>query len=121
MKKIAFWLLVVFYLFAGINHFRNPSFYLDMIPPYFPAHDLLNMISGVAEIALAILLLVPSMRYKAAISIMLLLIAFVPAHLYHIQMNGCIPGQTCIPLWVAWVRLLIFQPLLLLWAWWCRK
>ena len=121
LKKIAFWLLVAFYLFAGANHFMNPEFYNGMIPPYLPWHGLINIASGVAEIGLALLLLVPSLRSKAAIGIIVLLIAFIPAHIYHIQMKGCLTGQPCIPEWATWLRLLVFQPIFIIWAWWCRK
>ncbi len=121
MKKAAFWLLVVFYLFAGFNHFINPSFYSGLIPPYLPWHDLINIVSGIAEIVLAILLIVPRTRIFAAKGMIVLLIAFIPAHIYFIQINSCIPDGLCVPQWLGWVRLIIVHPLLIAWAWWCRK
>ena len=121
MKKAAFWLLVAFYLFAGANHFINPSFYSGLIPPYLPWHDLINIISGIAEIILAGLLLLPRTRLFAAKGIIVLLIAFIPAHIYFIQINSCIPNGLCVPQWLGWVRLIIVHPLLIAWAWWCRK
>ena len=109
--------MIALYLLAGINHFRNPAFYHLLIPPYFPNPVLLNYISGIAEIAGAIGLCFKSTRKWAAIGIMVMLVAFLPAHIYHVQKNGCIdPVALCIPAWVAWVRLLIFQPLLIWWA-----
>ena len=121
MKKAAFWLLVVFYLFAGANHFINPSFYSGLIPPYLPWHDLINSISGIAEIILAVLLLLPRTRIFAAKGIIILLITFIPAHIYFIQINSCIPDGLCVPQWLGWVRLVLVHPLLMVWAWWCRK
>lgn len=121
MKKAAFWLLVAFYLFAGANHFINPSFYSGLIPPYLPWHDLINIFSGVAEIVLACLLLVPRTRMLASKGIIVLLILFIPAHIYFIQINSCIPDGLCVPQWLGWVRLIIVHPLLIAWAWWCRK
>ena len=44
-------LLAVFFIFAGANHFIKPEFYLALMPPYLPAHEALNIISGLAEIA----------------------------------------------------------------------
>ena len=35
LRNILFLILILFYLFAGVNHFINPSFYLHIIPPYF--------------------------------------------------------------------------------------
>ncbi|RYZ77849.1 MAG: DoxX family protein, partial [Proteobacteria bacterium] len=48
------------YLLAGLNHFRNPRMYQRIIPDYFPYPKTLNVISGIAEIVLAILLCIPS-------------------------------------------------------------
>ncbi len=121
MKKAAFWLLVAFYLFAGANHFINPSFYSGLIPPYLPWHDLINIVSGIAEIVLAGLLLLPRTRIFAAKGIIVLLIAFIPAHVYFIKINSCIPDGLCVPQWLGWVRLVLIHPLLMAWAWWCRK
>ena len=59
-------------------------------------------------------------RKWAADGIVFLLLAFIPAHIYHIQMNGCLPGL-CFPPWVVWVRLLVLHPILIAWAWWYRK
>lgn len=121
MKKVAFWLLVAFYLFAGANHFINPSFYSGLIPPYLPWHDLINIISGIAEIVLAGLLLLPRTRLFAVKGIIILLISFIPSHVYFIQINSCIPDGLCVPQWLGWVRLVLIHPLLMAWVWWCRK
>ena len=121
MKKVAFWFLVAFYLFAGANHFINPSFYSGLIPPYLPWHGLINVIAGIAEIVLACLLLLPQTRVLAAKGIILLLVSFIPAHIYFIQINSCIPDGLCVPQWLGWIRLVLIHPLLIAWAWWCRK
>lgn len=121
MKKIAFILLVIFYLFAGANHFFNPSFYSGLIPPYLPLHNAINIVSGIAEILLALLLILPKTRRSAVTGIIILLVCFIPAHIYFIQINSCIPDGLCVPMWLGWVRLLLIHPLLMVWAWWCRK
>ncbi len=101
------------YLFAGINHFRQPRFYLRIIPPWVPKPVLMNQISGIAEIALAILLLIPATRSMAAWGIIALLIAVFPANVYHLQKGGA--GMK-IPIWLLWLRLPL-QGLLIWWAW----
>ena len=121
MKKIACYLQVVFYMLSGINHFRKPDFYILMIPPYLPAHQLLNGVAGAAELLLGAALFFPACRKWAALAIILMLLAFIPAHTYFIQMNSCIPVLLCLSPWTGWVRLVIFHPLLIAWAWWCRK
>ena len=59
-------------------------------------------------------------RKKAAIGIVLLLVAFIPAHVHFIQSGGCFEESLCVPLWVAWLRVFPVHPLLMAWAWCCR-
>ena len=86
VKQILFYFLIVFYLFAGYNHFATPSFYLPIIPPYlsFWAKEI-NILSGIVEIVLALLLIPKATRSLAVKGIIIMLIAFIPAHIYFIQ------------------------------------
>lgn len=123
LRKILLILLVILYVGAGINHFLHPAGYLSIIPPYLPAHKAINYISGAAEIILGILLLFPGTRKFAAYGIALMLVAFIPAHIYMIQKGGCMGsgGALCIPAWLAWVRLFPLQFILIGWALWVAK
>jgi uncharacterized membrane protein len=121
IKKISLALLIILYIGAGINHFWHPQGYLTIIPPYLPAHELINILAGIAEICLGILLIFPTTRKFAAYGIVLMLIAFIPAHIYMIQIGGCAGKEICIPLWAAWFRLIPLQFILMWWAWWHRK
>ncbi len=111
-------LQVTFYGFAGINHFINPDFYLPLIPPYFPYPEVINWMSGVAEILLAAGLAFSLTRKWASYLIIAMLLAFIPSHVYFIQVGGCIPQGLCAPEWVGWFRLIVVHPLLIAWAWW---
>ena len=51
-KIILKYLLCVFFVMAGINHFINADFYLSIMPPYLPWHLFLVYLSGFFEIAL---------------------------------------------------------------------
>lgn len=116
-QKLSLALLIALYLMAGINHFISPQFYYPLIPDYFEHKILINQLSGIAEILLAIGLIFKPTRYYAAIGIVLLLLAFVPAHIWMITKGGCFTPQSfCLPVWLMWVRLLILQPLLIAWA-----
>src|ERR1700759_4731467 len=75
------WLLAAFFVLAGVNHFRMPLFYLRMMPPYLPAPLQLMEISGICEIALGVLLVVPRTARFAAWGLIALLIAVFPANL----------------------------------------
>lgn len=116
------WLMAAAYFLAGINHFRAPEFYLPLIPDYLGHKILLNNLSGVAEVVLGLGLIHVKSRRYAAWGIMAMLVAFLPAHIWFIQKGGCLdPNGLCVPVWVAWVRLLVVHPLLLWWAYRCCK
>jgi uncharacterized membrane protein len=111
-------LLFALYFSAGINHFVMPDFYYPLMPNYLPQPLLLNQLSGAAEMLLALGLLWAPTKRLAAWGIVLLLLAFVPAHVWMITEGGCFaPASFCLPVWVMWVRLLLLHPLLMVWAW----
>lgn len=119
-KKGSLIIMAVFYLLAGINHFNNPGAYLKIIPEIFTLPELINIASGIIEIVLAIMLFIPKTRKIACYSIIAMLIAFIPAHIYMIKTGWCVK-QFCFPSWAIWLRLIVMQPLLILWAWNNRK
>ena len=100
------------YVFAGINHFKNPRLYLKIIPPYFPNPKLLNQISGLAEIILGIGVCLPLFYSIASTGIIILLIAVFPANLYMFQNKKARLG---LPKWVTLLRLPL-QLILIYWA-----
>lgn len=81
IKLILKWLLAIAFVLAGINHFLNPAFYLRMMPPVLPAPLFLIYLSGVFEMALGILLLIPRFTRFAAWGLIALLIAVFPANI----------------------------------------
>lgn len=115
------YLLIGFYLFAGSYHFVNPDFYYDLIPDYLPYPKFINYASGVLEILLALGVIFPKTRLIAVKGIILLLLLFIPSHVYFIQIGSCIENGLCVPEWLGWVRLVVIHPLLILWAWVIRK
>jgi uncharacterized membrane protein len=117
IRKISLYILAIFYFVAGVNHFINPANYFPLIPDYLGSAEILNLLAGAAEVLGAIGLVIPATRKIAAWGIILLLIAFIPSHTYFISIGSCIEGGLCVPEWVAWIRLILIHPLLILWAW----
>ena len=109
MKKISLVIMALFYIFAGANHFRDPDFYMRIMPPYLPWHLVLVYISGAAELILGAALLVPKLRQWAAWGIVLLLFAVYPANIYQYQVGG---AGFDVPHWVLIVRLFLQLPLI---------
>jgi len=99
---ISRYLLALFFTAAGANHFLSPEVYLAMIPDWLPAPEILNWISGAAEIAGGIAILFQRTRKAAAIGLVLLLVAVFPANL-HVAIHGW-PG-TDLPQWILLARL----------------
>lgn len=84
MKKILYivfkYLLGLLLIIGGIAHFTTTEFYLNAMPDYLPFHEIIVYASGVLEIVLGVLLLISKTSRKAALGIILLLIAIFPAN-----------------------------------------
>jgi uncharacterized membrane protein len=123
-NKLKFWsrlILVAFYVMAGTNHFLNPDFYYSLIPDYLPFPKVINSLSGMIEIVLGLGFLWKATRIYAAYLIVAMLMAFIPSHIYFINIGACIGDGLCVPMWIAWLRLLLIHPLLIWWVWYSRK
>jgi len=81
------WIMSAFYILAGLNHFRSPHFYSQIIPPYLPFPKIINAVSGIVEVILGALLLFPQTQSLAAAGIVALLVAIFPANIYHFQLG----------------------------------
>jgi len=112
-KPASKYLLAIFMIVAGTMHFANPAFFLKIVPPYLPLHKELVFISGVFEVLLGILLVVPKTSRMAAWGIVALLIAVFPANLYLYQHQDILPASPVVHL----LRLPL-QGLFILWAYW---
>jgi len=101
-------------LFAlgGVGHFAATDVYLKIMPPYLPSHLALLLLSGVVEVVLGPLLLVPTTSRLAAWGLIALLIAVFPANLYMFQHPEKFPLSPTLLL----LRLPL-QGVLILWAW----
>jgi uncharacterized membrane protein len=104
------------FLFTASGHFVRADAMADMIPPVFPARDILVFLTGLLEIVVACGLFVPRTRRTAGVLAVAMLIAFFPFNVYaalqHVDMGGHAWGPT---------YLLIRTPLqaiLIAWAYW---
>ena len=107
--------LALLFIVAGTLHFLIPAPYRGIMPPWLPAHAALVAISGAAEIAGGIGLLLPQTRRAAGIGLIVLLIAVFPAN---IQMLLLYRARG-VPWWgelLLWLRLPL--QVLLIWGVW---
>jgi len=113
------WLLTIIYLVAGIAHIRSPGGFLAITPDWVPFPEQVILLTGVAEIAGAIGLmipprLVPGVRYAAGIGLALYALCVYPANINHAINNIAIGGASAS--WFYHGPRLAFQPIFIWWA-----
>jgi uncharacterized membrane protein len=113
-KRILQYLLAIFFVVAGLNHFVNVEFYLRIMPPYLPWQLGLVYLSGFFEVVLGLLLLVPRFRAIAAWGLMALLMAVFPANIHMAVNSELYPEFSATALWLR----LPLQFVLIAWAYW---
>jgi len=101
-KSISIFIMSSFYIMVGLSHFKNPKWYLQIIPPVLPLKLELVYLSGIFEIILGLLLLFKNTRPLAGWGLIILLIAVYPANIYLAITNGEAMGTSSL---VAWGRL----------------
>ena len=82
IKNISIIIMSFFYIYVGIQHFIDPSWFVQIMPPYLPFHYEAVYISGFFEIIFGILILVPKTRYVASWGLILILISVYRANIY---------------------------------------
>ena len=109
--------LAVFFIGSGVNHFVIPKTYEQIVPPGLGDPAMLVRVSGVAEIAGGVGVLLPRTRWLAGLGLIALLAAVFPANVYMAQNPAKFEK---IPSWALYARLPL-QPLMMWWAWRATK
>ena len=118
LKTVSRYIMSLFYVSVGINHFLNPEWFVKIVPPMLLEFNYkLVYLSGVCEVMFGLLILIPKARYYAACGLILTLAAVFPANIYLAQTNGVAMDTTAA---VAWYRL-PFQTVFILLAYWHRN
>src|SRR5580700_127112 len=115
VKTLFLWLLGLFFIVAGINHFRTPALYVAMMPPSLPQPAGLSAIAGAFEILGGTAVLVRGTRRMAGWGLIALLIAIFPANV-HLALAGHLEGSQTSPT-NLWLRLPL-QGVLVAWVFW---
>jgi uncharacterized membrane protein len=88
------WLLAVFYFLAGVAHLRSPAGFLTIMPDWVPYPNAVVALTGLAELAGAVGLLIPRIRRAAAIGLAAYAVCVYPANINHAINNLAMGGQT---------------------------
>lgn len=106
-------LLALTFITTGTLHFLRPQMYEAIIPDYLPAHHELVLLSGAAEIAGGVGVVLPATRRWAGWGLLALLVAVFPANLnmaLHADRFDQFPAAA------LWGRLPL-QGLFAIWVW----
>jgi len=114
IKGILKYLFATSFVLAGLNHFINTDFYLKIMPPYLPWHLPLVYLSGVVEMGLGALLLIPTWARVAAWGLIALLVAVFPANIHMAVNHDLYPNYSVTALWLR----LPLQIVLMVCAYW---
>jgi uncharacterized membrane protein len=107
--------LGVLFMLAGVLHFVMPSRYRAIVPPYLPAPAALVAVSGAAEIAGGLGLLLARLRQMAGVGLILLLVAVFPANV-EMLLQARQRGVSGIAELLLWARLPL--QVVLVWSIW---
>jgi uncharacterized membrane protein len=109
----------IFFIAAGLNHFRDEAFYLRIMPDYISVelHRPAVLISGVAEVVLGAMLLFRRTMRLAGWGLIALLVAIFPANIYVYQHQDVFPGVSPT---LHLIRLPL-QAVMIAWAWWYTR
>jgi uncharacterized membrane protein len=94
--------LLITYL--GVQHLLNPDVYVKVIPPFLMGFAMpIIYISGIIEIAIGLLLFTNKYQYLGALSLFLLMLAFLPLHIWDVFAEKPFSGSRN----AAYIRLVI--------------
>lgn len=107
--KIVF---ALFMIYAGVQHFLKPDFFVPFVPKFLPFKLAVVYISGVFEIGFGMLLFFKKYAKMAALGIFVLLLLFLPIHIWDVISETPVIGSKT----AAWIRLPIqFLLIFLIW------
>ncbi|MEK7794360.1 MAG: DoxX family membrane protein [Candidatus Hydrogenedentota bacterium] len=114
-RTVLRYLLAVFFVGGGINHFRIPAWYVNLMPPYMPLHEELVWLSGVTEVIAGVMVAVPAWSRWGGWFVIAHLIAFMPVHI-HMAVNP--ERYTDMGPPGAMYFRIVLQGVFVVWAWW---
>jgi uncharacterized membrane protein len=107
--------LAVMFCFTAAAHFNSMrADLIAMVPPFVPNPAFMVTFTGICEILGAIGLLVSRTRRLAAVALVLLLLAVLPANVHAAQAGVTLGGETVTPL----VPRVALQALFIVLLWW---
>lgn len=115
-RRVARVVLAAAYALAGIAHLTRPGGFVAITPSWVPAPDMVVALTGAAEIAGAIGLMIPPLRKAAGMGLALYALCVWPANFHH-ALSGIPLNGVHLSWWYHGPRLAL-QPVIIWWALW---
>lgn len=112
LKTILCFILGLLLIAGAMAHFLTPQVYSELVPPFINER-FANLSAGVMELVIGVGLVIPGYRNLAGFAFMVLMIIFMPLHIWDALRSEPAMGTTSI----AIVRILI-QVVLIFTGWW---
>ncbi len=109
-------ILAAAFLAAGVLHVLAPAAFLDITPAWVPFAPVVILLTGLAEIAGAVALMIPRLRRAAGIGLALYAVCVLPANIQH-AINDLGLADPALG-WAYHGPRLVFQPVIVWWALW---
>jgi uncharacterized membrane protein len=116
IRPIARWVLTATFLVAGVLHVLAPAPFLDITPAWVPFAPVVIALTGLAEIAGAVGLMIPRLRRAAGIGLALYAACVFPANIQH-AISDLGLAEPVLG-WAYHGPRLLFQPVIVWWALW---
>jgi uncharacterized membrane protein len=108
------WVLAAGYFGVGVIHLRSPGAFLPIVPEWVPMRRETILFTGVCEIAGAIGLCIPALRWWAGVMLAVYAVCVFPANINHALQGIVLAGKQLG--WEYHAPRLAFQPVI---VWWC--
>lgn len=77
----AAWALAALMVVSGVTHVTAPGYHRSLVPSWLPARSALVAVSGLADVAVGVLVAVPATRRTGGWATAALVTTYLPAHL----------------------------------------
>ena len=77
LVKLTTYIYILFFIYAGINHFRHPYFYDSIVPSYIPFPRATHLLVGLLEVIIPLFLLTKYRSLAAIVMIVFIVILYL--------------------------------------------
>lgn len=114
MKQLLPIFFALVLLGSAVMHIVRPDAYLAMIPHFIPA-GLANLLAAISEGIVGIALLVPQLRRWGGLGFALLMLAFLPIHIWDMLRENPAIGSTGVAIGRTLIQLVLIYLGWLIW------